>query len=89
MAPSPRGRPRVGVVVPRHGRSIVERNRLKRRLRELARRMWLPAARDSHLAADLLIRCLPEAYDASAGELRACFRKGLEAIRWPAESSPR
>jgi len=34
--------PRVGVVVPKHGRNIVDRNRTKRRLRELVRLRLLP-----------------------------------------------
>lgn len=33
---------RVGIVVPRYGRTAVERNRLKRRLRELVRELVLP-----------------------------------------------
>ena len=36
---------RVGFVVPKYGHSSVERNRLKRRLRELVRRRLLPSLR--------------------------------------------
>ena len=39
--------PRVGIVVPRHQHSAVDRNRLKRRLRELVRLELLPALRDA------------------------------------------
>jgi len=39
-------RPRVGVIVPRYGHSAVERNRLRRRVKEIARREWLSAARE-------------------------------------------
>jgi len=57
--------PRVGVVVPKHKRKIVERNRVKRRLRELVRTQLLP-----HLERiDLLIRAKPEAYDSSFQQL--------------------
>ena len=58
---SPLGHPRVGVVVPRYSRSAVDRNRLKRRLRELVRTRLLPNAPP----ADVVIRARPEAYAAS------------------------
>ena len=54
---------RVGIVVPRHKHSAVDRNRLKRRLRELARTRLLPAL--DGLGGDLVIRARPEAYGAS------------------------
>jgi ribonuclease P protein component len=56
----------VAIVVPRHGRSAVERNRLKRRLREIVRLFWLPVAPPS----DLVIRARPEAYEIEFAELR-------------------
>ena len=56
---------RVGVVVPKYKRNIVERNRVRRRLRELARIRLLP-----HLGkVDLLIRAKPTAYDSGFPEL--------------------
>jgi len=59
--------PRVGVVVPKHRRKVVERNRVKRRLRELVRtRALLSLGR-----VDLLIRAKPEAYDSSFDQLAA------------------
>ena len=64
---------RIGFVVPRFGRSAVNRNRLKRRLRELARlhvlgvlRSLAPAA-----AADVVIRARPESYEATLDVLRS------------------
>ena len=51
--------PRVGVIVPRHKHSAVDRNRLKRRLRELARTRLLPALPP----CDVVIRARVEAYD--------------------------
>ena len=42
---SPLALSRIGIVVPRHQHSAVDRNRLKRRLRELARLELLPALR--------------------------------------------
>jgi ribonuclease P protein component len=56
----------VGIVVPRYGRSVVERNRVKRRLSELVRRELI-----GHVAAsDVLIRALPEAYAATFEDLK-------------------
>jgi ribonuclease P protein component len=67
---SPALRPRVGLVVPRHGRAIVERNRLKRRLRECARTELLPRCLDERVRLDVLLRARPEAYEAGFRQLR-------------------
>ena len=71
VSPSPSAFPRLGVVVPKHKRTIVERNRLKRRLRELGRTVLLPALGNSGRALDVLVRARPEAYTADVGALRA------------------
>lgn len=84
--PSPAGRPRVGFVVPRHGRSVADRNRLKRRLREIARREWLPGAVAEGTAVDVVIRARPGAYEAGFEELRASLLGGLEAAACEASS---
>ena len=52
---------RVGVVVPKHGRNIVDRNRTRRRLREIVRLRLLPVVSKM----DVLIRAKPKAYSAS------------------------
>jgi ribonuclease P protein component len=52
---------RVGIVVPKYGRTAVERNRVKRRLRELVRRSWLPTWQTAE-PLDVLVRALPAAY---------------------------
>jgi ribonuclease P protein component len=57
--------PRVGVVVPKHGRNITDRNRVKRQLRELARVRLVPAVG----SVDLLLRAEPGAYSARFDEL--------------------
>jgi ribonuclease P protein component len=57
--------PRVGVVVPKHRHKIIERNRVKRRLREIVRTELLPELG----AIDLLIRAKPEAYSSSFEQL--------------------
>jgi ribonuclease P protein component len=57
--------PRAGVIVPKHKHNIIERNRVKRRLRELVRINLLPGLQ----RIDVLIRAKPEAYDSSFAEL--------------------
>lgn len=69
MLASPFGHSRIGVIVPKHQHSAVDRNRLKRRLRELVRVELLPRLRE-RTAVDLVIRANAEAYRASFVELR-------------------
>jgi len=57
--------PRVGVVVPKYKRNIVDRNRTKRRLKELARLKLLPILG----RVDVLVRAKPEAYSSSFDQL--------------------
>ena len=49
------------MIVPRYKHTAVDRNRLKRRLREIVRTRLLPALPPS----DVVIRSRPEAYDAT------------------------
>jgi ribonuclease P protein component len=72
--------PRVGIVVPKHGRKIVDRNRVKRRLREIVRTRVLPELS----GFDLLIRAKPEAYGSSFEQLSDDLRViGHWAARLP------
>ncbi len=50
------------MIVPKHRHSIVERNRVKRRLREIGRTRVLPRLREHGLALDVLVRARREAY---------------------------
>ncbi len=75
-AASPSSFPRFGLVVPKYGRRIVDRNRLKRRLRELGRLELLPRLRRSSQAKDVLVRTRPEAYESGYDRLRE------ELVRW-------
>jgi ribonuclease P protein component len=52
-------------VVPKYGRKIVDRNRTKRRLRELARLRLLPVIG----RVDVLLRAKPQAYHSSFDQL--------------------
>ena len=53
---------RWGMIVPKHRHSIVERNRVKRRLREIGRTRVLPRLREQGMALDVLVRARREAY---------------------------
>lgn len=66
--------PRVGFVVPKHGRSIVERNQLKRRLREIVRLKILKRIP----SVDMIVRARPEAYSASFASLERELDSGRE-----------
>ncbi|WP_420127175.1 ribonuclease P protein component [Longimicrobium sp.] len=70
VSPSPAGVARLGVVVPKHKRTIVQRNLLKRRLRELGRTLLLPALGNCGAPFDVLFRARPEAYTAPFAALR-------------------
>jgi ribonuclease P protein component len=74
-------RSRAGVVVPLYGRTSVQRNRLKRRLRELLRTMCLPEAVEGRTGQQILIQARPGAYDMGFTELRETFRRCMEIVR--------
>lgn len=72
------GHPRLGLVIPRHGATVVARNRLRRRLRELIRRRILPALSP----VDLVVRSRASAY-------RAAFRKlATDLEEWQRSLTP-
>ena len=56
---------RAAVIVGKHGHTIVERNQLRRRLRELVRLKILSATK----ANDIIVRVFPSAYDSSFNQL--------------------
>jgi ribonuclease P protein component len=53
------------VIVGKYGHTVVERNRLRRRIRELARIRLIPFCN----SLDLIVRALPGAYGAEFGQL--------------------
>jgi ribonuclease P protein component len=67
LRPSPVGSSRLAVIVPRFRHTAVERNRLRRRLREIGRRQVLPVFDGP---TDLAVRARPSAYDAAFETLR-------------------
>jgi ribonuclease P protein component len=64
------GVPRVGFIVPKHGQRAVDRNRVKRRLREVARRELLPRLKKAERPWDVLIRARRGAYRVGYQQLR-------------------
>lgn len=72
-ASSAQGRPRAGIIVPRYGHSVVQRNLLKRRLRECVRTLWLPGAGQQTLPDDIVVRARPGAYELDFSDLRDAF----------------
>jgi ribonuclease P protein component len=65
------------MVIPRFKHSAVARNRVKRRLRELARIQILP----TRLTVDIVLRIRPEAYDASFDALSADVARAVEQLK--------
>jgi len=68
IRPSPLEHSRLAVIVARHGHTAPERNRLRRRLREICRRTVLPVL---PAPADLAVRARAAAYTAKFDRLRA------------------
>lgn len=57
---------RIGVIVPKFGNTIVERNRLRRQVREIARTVLFPGIG----SRDVLIKALASAYGGEFNSLR-------------------
>ena len=57
------------MVVPKHRHNSVERNKLKRRIREVLRLEVLPRLVDRNVLVDVLVRARREAYAASYEQL--------------------
>jgi ribonuclease P protein component len=78
--PTSVARSRIGLIVPRHGRRIVDRNLLKRRLREIGRRRVLPSLDDRGTHVDVLVRARPTAYGAEFEVLSRELTEAMEAL---------
>lgn len=79
-----RSLPRVGWVVPKYGKRSVARNRLKRRLREIARRRVLAGLRAAGSDAEVVVRVRRAAYSATYRELEAQWTGAIARSRLPA-----
>jgi len=80
FAPSPVSRSRLGLIVPKHGREIVDRNLVKRRLREIGRRRVLPSLANRGVARDVLVRARWKAYQTTFEELAREVEEAVEAL---------
>lgn len=80
VSASPVSHARLGLVVPKHRRNSVQRNLLKRRLREIGRTELLPRLRECSLPLDLMVRARAEAYGASYEVLRDELRSLVEEL---------
>ena len=80
-APASRGSSRAGIVVPRYGRTIVQRNRLKRRLREIVRVDGLPRLGEYEAPQEIVVRARPQAYESAFADLRESFLRCMESVR--------
>ena len=78
FASSPASRSRLGLIVPKHGRRIVDRNLLKRRLREIGRRQVLPWLEARGLRVDVLVRARGAAYGSDTDRLVKEMRDAVE-----------
>jgi ribonuclease P protein component len=65
------------LIVPKLGRRIVDRNLLKRRLREIGRRQVLPGLDALGRHVDVLVRARGRAYDT---EFDVLAREAIEAV---------
>ena len=70
----------MGLIVPKHKHSAVERNRLKRRLKELLRLDVLPVLRTVTPPLDVVVRVAPVAYTRSVSELRHELTQALVRV---------
>jgi ribonuclease P protein component len=73
---SPLRHVRVGIIVPKYRHSAVERNRLKRQLRDIVRTQLLGTLP----AIDVVIKAQPTSYRADYGTLMDELKKGAHAI---------
>ena len=76
---------RVGFVVPKYKHSAVDRNRLKRRLRELVRVELLPHLRPM----DVVFRAAPKAYSCDFAALRAEMQHAARLLAAATLPTPR
>ena len=75
--------PRVGFVVPKYKHSGVERNRVKRRLRELVRVHLLgqlEARATAHPPVDLVVRIFPSAYGRDFAALHSELEQAVQQL---------
>jgi len=70
----------VGIIVAKHGQNNVQRNLVKRRLKEIARTNLLPNLRKQNRRLDILIRAKKKAYRSDFSWLESEAKEALKAI---------
>ncbi len=81
FAASPASRSRFGVIVPKHGNTIVRRNRLRRRLREIGRVEVLARLDHDDSRLDVLVRARKDAYQVTFPRLKDQLVKIMGELR--------
>ena len=79
--PAAEPRSRATCITPKHGRTGVERNRLRRRLKELMRAILLSRGEER----DWLVRARPPAYELGYAGLSSALAALVEQTRGPDE----
>lgn len=79
-AASPVSHSRLGVIVPKHGHRIVDRNLLKRRLREILRRRVIPGLDAAGIHKDVLVRARRSAYEVDFTALEREVKASVEEL---------
>lgn len=77
--PAAHAGPRIGWVVPKLGFGIVDRNLLKRRIREIGRRKVLTRLAESGCGMDVLVRVRTTAYRTTYRQLECEMSAAVEA----------
>ncbi len=74
--PNELGHPRLGMVIPLFGHGAVERNQVRRRIREISRRRILPLVK----GLDLVVRSRRKAYEATFDDLTTDLKQWLHSL---------
>ena len=77
---SPVSHLRVGWIVPKAGHNSVERNLVKRRIREILRQDIIPVLDACAVPADVLVRAKRSTYGVSYGQLRTELLQWAEGV---------
>lgn len=77
---SPVSHSRLGLIVPKHGHRIVDRNLVKRRLRDIGRKVALPHFDLAGVHLDVILRARRSAYGADFGTLEGEVTTVVEGL---------
>lgn len=86
--PAQKSDARIGIIVPRHRHSAVDRNRLKRRLRELARTRLLPTLPPCHVVIRARREAYEDSFDALARQIERVAREAPRILNPDAAPNP-